>query len=132
MLGTMPNYVVTGFHNGTFRTFETKQQSVNDAISHAESLGVEIETIRCHAAREIYHKVGREWQLDKYMPTGRSGQPGEHNVLYLASFIIPLIGLGVGGYRAYCDQPGGKGALICGGVGLLVWGIGWMVISKFV
>jgi len=131
MLSRMHSYVVTGFHHGAFRSFETKQLTLGDAMSHAESLGVEVDTITCRATREVCRKIGREWTIEKYLPPKRIGERGEHNLLYLASFIIPVVGLGVGGYRAYCGMAGGRGAVVAGGLGLVAWAVGYVVISKY-
>lgn len=128
----MPTYIVTGFQNGTFRTIETKQQGVGAAISHAESLGVEPETVRCPATREVFRKEGKEWTVDKYLPPKKVGTPGEHNLLYLASFLIPIVGLGVGGFRMAFGLPAARGALIAGVLGLVAWGVGYAVLSSYV
>lgn len=132
MLSAMPTYIVTGFQNGSFRTYETKQATVGDAISQAESQGIELETIRCHATREVFRKEGREWTVDKYLPPKRPGASGKQTLLLLASFIIPVMGLAVGGFRAFYGLEGSRGVLIAGGLGLAAWAVGYVVISRLI
>lgn len=131
MLRRMPIYVVTGFQNSTFRTIETKKATVGEAIAHAESLGIEPETIRCAATREVFRKEGKEWTVDKYLPPKKLSEPGEFNVLYLVSFFVPPVGLVWGGIRAACGMNGGVGALIAAGFGIVAWGVGYVVASKY-
>jgi hypothetical protein len=127
----MPTYIVTGFQGGTFRTFETRQQTINGAISHAESLGVEPETIRCPATREVFRKEGKEWTVDKYLPPKKIAKPGEHNALFLVSFFLPPIGLVWGGIRAACGMSGGVGALIAAAIGAAAYGIAYVIASPY-
>lgn len=130
MLCPMPAYIVAGFHQGTFRTFETKQKTLNDAIAHAEAMELTIESIRCHQTREVYHKVGREFVVETYQPTKGQRKPGEFTVLYVVSGVLPPVGLVMGGVREFCGMEGGRGMLIAAAIGAVVYGIGWMVISK--
>lgn len=126
----MPKYIVSGFQHGTYRTYETKQLSVGEAQSHAESLGVEAEMIKCPSEREVWRKQGKDWVVESYHVVKKVGEPGEHTVLFLVSFFVPPVGLVWGGIRAACGMSGGPGALVAAGIGVVLWGVGYVVWTR--
>ncbi|MEZ6235106.1 MAG: hypothetical protein R3B68_13040 [Phycisphaerales bacterium] len=126
----MPIYIVSGFQQGTFRTYETKKTSINEAIAHAESIGMDPEMIKCPSRHEVYRKQGKDWALDSYQPPKKISEPGEHNVLYLVSFFVPPVGLIWGGIRAACGMNGGLGAVVAAVIGGVLYGVGYVVWSS--